>query len=225
MSSSLLPQVDGQGEGDSLSLSTLQPKSIGGGSGEVTAYSHPLMVLSSPAGIVHFSANDTIEVTGQHRHSNAADSTLTAQGNSLMHSAAGQVWYTAGQTPNTSRAITEIGMKLHAATGDVQLRALTSTANFNADQAILIASTQSTVKLSAPNSKLMLTAAGAAITLEQGRLTLTAPGNITLSGSQVVYTDAESASESVVLVSSAYRGCELSLQQAAAQQAAVVSLG
>jgi Rhs element Vgr protein len=221
-----LPQGEGQGEGGPSSsfdtLSALQPKAIGGGSGEVTAYSHPVMVLSSPAGIAHFSAKDTIELTGQHRHSNSADSTLTVQGNSLHHSAEGQVWYTAGQAPITPRAIQDVGMKLHAATGNVQLRALTSTTDINADQSILIASTQSTVKLTAPAAKLMLTAAGAAITLEQGKLTLTAPGNITLSASQVIYTDAGNASDSVSLPKGSFAECPTHLIAPAAAGASFI---
>jgi len=94
--------------------------SIGGGAGRVTAWSRPDLVVAAPAGIAAFtpaalfaSAGNTLTaVAGQ-------DLQLAAQANQAWAIKGGLVFYTYGKATNASKPNTETGIRLHAATGNV----------------------------------------------------------------------------------------------------------
>lgn len=151
---------------------------IGGGLGTVPAWGRPDLLLASPAGIAAHTPVDFIATAGTTASLNAGqDIQHIAQGHHALVAKDGLILYTYGQATNPDKPNQETGLKLHAASGNVNLQAQTGAANLAADQAIEVASTQAMVRIAAP-TKVLLTAAGAAIDLSGGNITLKGPGGI-----------------------------------------------
>ena len=152
--------------------------SIGGGAGRVTAWSRPDLVVAAPAGIAAFtpaalfaSAGSTVTaVAGQ-------DLQLAAQANQAWAIKGGLVFYTYGKATNASKPNTETGIRLHAATGNVNMQSQSGATRLTADKKIEVASTGGMVRVAAPRH-VLLTAAGAAIDIQPGNITLKGPGKI-----------------------------------------------
>jgi hypothetical protein len=85
---------------------------------------------------------------------------------------------------------------LHAASGSVHSQSQSGATRLTADKAISVSSTTNAVKVGSP-SKVLLTAAGAAIRLEGGNITLNGPGSVTFKAGMKVLTGPASASPSV----------------------------
>jgi type VI secretion system secreted protein VgrG len=208
-------QNSGDGTGDSSD-------STGGGAGSITAWSRPDLVLASPSGIAAFtpaasvlSAGNTLSwVAGQ-------DLQQIAQGNYAVAIKSGLVFYTYGKATNTSKPNTETGIKLHAASGNVNTQSQSGATRITADKAVDVSSTSGMVKITAPKH-ILLTAAGAAIDMQPGSITLKGPGKVEFKASMKVLTSPGSGSQSLQLKGpSKLKGCAKSLQDAAASGAAV----
>lgn len=92
-----------------------------------------------------------------------------------------------------------------------------------ADKAIDISSTQGEVSITALTS-LLLTAGGAAVDIQAGNITLTAPGKIEFKGAVKVFAGPKSLSQSVDLAKPAkLSDCALKLASARSKGAALVS--
>ncbi|WP_461168436.1 DUF2345 domain-containing protein, partial [Uliginosibacterium sediminicola] len=91
-----------------------------------------------------------------------------------------------------SRPVQDKGLMLHAAKGKLSVQAQSDKADFNADKKVTITSTTKDVLLQGKND-LQLTAGGASIQISGGNITLTAPGKVSLLGSQRNLTGAKSA--------------------------------
>ena len=152
--------------------------SIGGGAGSVTAWSRPDLVVAAPAGIAAFTpatlfasaGNSVTAVAGQ-------DLQLAAQANQAWAIKSGLVFYTYGKATNASKPNTETGIRLHAATGNVNTQSQSGATRLTADKKVEVASTGGMVRVTAPEH-ILLTAAGAAIDIQPGSITLKGPGKI-----------------------------------------------
>ncbi|WP_374600178.1 type VI secretion system Vgr family protein [Niveibacterium sp.] len=191
------------------------PAGIAGGTGSVSAWAAPHLSLFGEAGIAlatpaHSSAvSNHLTVTGGQTFEAAA------QGAICWASGAGLVLYTVGKTPEGTRPITDIGLKLHAAAGKVTAHAHDNTATVAAQKQVTIASTHASIQISA-KSHVQLTAAGAAIQIEGGNITLTAPGSVMLKASQKNLTGPASASSSApTMPKGQFKGCAQKLSDAA----------
>jgi uncharacterized protein (DUF2345 family) len=89
----------------------------------------------------------------------------------------GIVLYTYGRAGNPNKPNQETGIKLHAASGNVNVQSQSAATRIDADKNVEVSSTQGMVQITAPNH-VLLTAAGAAIRIEQGRITLSGPGKV-----------------------------------------------
>lgn len=166
---------------------------IGGGLGTVPAWGRPDLLLASPAGIAAHTPTDFIAISGTTTSLTAGhDIAHLAQGHHALAAKDGLVLYTYGQATDPAKPNQETGLKLHAASGSVNLQAQASAANLAADQAIEVASTQAMVRIAAP-THVLLAAAGAAIKLD-GNITLTAPGGVYLRASMKELTGGAIAS-------------------------------
>jgi type VI secretion system secreted protein VgrG len=90
---------------------------------------------------------------------------------------AGVVLFTYGKAQAASKPNKEVGIAIHSSTGSWASHSLTAATKVTADKAITVSSTQARVLISAPKH-VLLTAAGAAIRIEGGNITLTAPGKV-----------------------------------------------
>ena len=124
------------------------------------------------------------------------------QGNSASAIKNGQVFYTYGKASNPDKPNTETGISFHAASGNVNTQSQSGATRLTADKAIEVASTTGMVRIAAPNH-ILLTAAGAAIDIQPGSITLKGPGMIEFRAGMKVLTGPGSASTSGVAFASA----------------------
>ena len=196
----LYASLDSLSASDERSANAQQDNnSTGGGTGKVTAWGRPDLVLAAPGGIAAFtpassvlSAGNTLTlVAGQ-------DLQHAAQGNHASAIKSGLVLYTYGKATNPSKPNTETGIQLHAASGNVNTQSQSGATKLTADKAIEVSSTTGMVRVAAPNH-ILLTAAGAAIDMQPGSITLKGPGMIEFKAGMKVLTGPGSASESLEL--------------------------
>ena len=173
--------------------------SIGGGAGSVPTLTRPDLVLAAPGGIGSFTpahavlsaGNTASQVAGQDLHQ-------LAQANMAVAVKSGVIFYTYGKATNTAKPNTETGIQLHAASGNVQTQSQTAATHLTADKAVHVASTNGMVRVTAP-SHILLTAAGAAIRIEGGNITLNGPGKVEFKAGMKELGAGKSASASLNL--------------------------
>lgn len=184
-----------------------EDSTIGGGTGTVPAWSDPMLVAESPAGINLLTPQNLILNTGTTFTVAGADIHLAAQGKSVWAVANGIALYTYGKQADPNRPVADLGLKLHAAQGTLSVQAQTDKADFNADKKVTLASTTEDILLQGKND-LLLTAAGAAIQLSGGNITLLCPGKVELKASKKNWTGPKSTTNAETLKSSQLEKCE-----------------
>ena len=168
---------------------------IGGGEGEVPAWSRPALLATSPAGIAVVTPADQFWVSGAHTSLDAGqDLQWLAQGETVAAVAGGIAVYTQGGPAPAGKPNQETGIALHAAQGKVSARAATGQAEVAALQSVTVASTTADVEVSAPNGHLLATAAGAYLRLEGDNIELGAPGAIEFKATRKEWAGGEGAS-------------------------------
>jgi type VI secretion system secreted protein VgrG len=174
-------------------------EAFGGGTGTVPAWSRPDLLLASPSAIASF--------TPAHSILSAGTTSTTVAGQDLQRIAQGQMvstvkgdvtLYTYGRASNSNKSTQTTGIQLHAASGSVHLSALKSTLSAVADKQVSVSSTQGMVKVLAPKH-VLLTAAGSALKLEPGKITLMTEGKVEFKASKKVLTSAGGGSGAVTL--------------------------
>lgn len=166
---------------------------IGGGDGTAPAWSSPIQLATSPAGIAAVTPADQIVASGTQVVQSAGDAINWAAQNTLSMAVAGAMQlFTHGQASSGSQN-QETGIAAHAATGPVQVRALNNTAAFAAQQAVQIASTSADVSVVSPAKHVLATAAGAYLKIEGGNIEMGAPGIIEFKASRREFTGPASA--------------------------------
>lgn len=197
-------------------------QSIGGGQGNVAAWSRPDLVLASPAGILQSSPKSGVTSAGATTSVVAGqDINQLAAQHWALAAKDGIVLYTYGKASNGQKPNQETGIQLHAASGNVNSQSQSGSTHITADKAVSVSSTAAGINASSP-TKIVLTAGGAGITISGGNITLAAPGNITLKAGMKNFTGPGGASASVALKKpSALKGCAKRMEEAAASGAAV----
>lgn len=205
-------------EGDATKSNNNNSSNIGG-TGTVTAYSEPNIQLSSPAGIVASTPQSAIISAGATSSITAGqDINLASQGNQHHLVKNGISLFTFGKVnptgkvdklsntdssasqrypnkPNLSKPNRETGIKLHAASGKVSLQSQHGHTHVQAEQNIYVNSITQDIHIAAPKHILM-TAMGAALKIEGGNITLTAPGIVEFKASHKNLTTPMSTSVS-----------------------------
>ena len=189
-----LGQVSQQGDASSADDGASQ-----GGTGAVSAWDRPDLVVAAPAGIAQMTPASVLWSAGNTASLVAgADINQMAQGHHATSAKDGVVLFTQGESPAGEQPNQETGIKLHAATGSVNVQAQTAAARLIADQAVDVSSTADQVRVGAPKH-VLLAAAGAGIRLEGGNITLSAPGKIEFKAGSKVLTSGGSMSSTVSL--------------------------
>ena len=200
-------------EGDATHSNNNNSSNIGG-TGTVTAYSEPNIQLSSPAGIVASTPQSVIVSAGATSSITAGqDINLASQGNQHHLVKNGISLFTYGKVDPTAsqrypnKPNQETGIKLHAASGKVSLQSQHGHTHVQAEQNIYVNSITQDIHIAAPNHILM-TAMGAALKIEGGNITLTAPGIVEFKASHKNLTTPKSSSASLNLAKLvAIKGC------------------
>ncbi|SIR66867.1 type VI secretion system secreted protein VgrG, partial [Aromatoleum tolulyticum] len=149
----------------------------GGGTGTVTAWSEPRVQYSAPAGIAQLTPQDLILAAGHHVVIASRDTQLAIQGNHSMAIARGLALFTAGKSDKGQQPITETGIHLHAANGQVSVQSQSGKLNAAADKRVTVASTTAALSASA-RKHILATAQGAYLRIEGGNIQLHAPGKV-----------------------------------------------
>ena len=145
----------------------------GGGTGSANAFSDPVMLMASPAGIAlstqqsaHMAADEQINlVSGQ--------STYVATGKSLVASAAQKL----------SLFAQNAGIKLFAGKGKVEMQAQADNVEVTAQKSVKLISATESIQAAA-KQEILLTSGGAYIRLKDGNIEIHAPGKIDIKGAQ-----------------------------------------
>ncbi|MBK1613913.1 hypothetical protein CKO44_10570 [Rubrivivax gelatinosus] len=166
------------GSQDSLKGSDTTGDSSSGGAGAVPTLARPDVVIAAPGGITSSTPAHTVASASNTASFVAGQDLLQlAQANSATVVKDGLVFFTYGMAQNPRKPNTETGIQLHAATGNVNTQSQQGATRLTADRAISVTSTHGMVKVAAPQH-ILLTASGAAIRIEGGNITLSAPGKV-----------------------------------------------
>ena len=196
---------------------------IGGGEGEVPAWSAPHLVATSPDGLMSLTPADQAWVSGTHTALLAgADLGWMSQGAKVAAAGGGIALFTQGSDAPAGKPNQETGIALHAAQGKVSARAHRNDAKVSAKQSVTIASTRADVEIAAPAKHVMLTAQGAYLKLEGGDIELGAPGVIEFKGAMRELAGPGGASGEAQLVGADLKSCEFKEASAAESGSAVV---
>ena len=196
---------------------------IDGGQGEVAAWDRPELVLAAPSGIGLFTPASAVFSAGTNVTMSAGqDLHAIAQGNHATVAKDGVVLYTYGMATDTAKPNTETGIALHAANGNVLTSSNTGATRLTSSGAIDVTSTKTSVLVASPK-QILLAAAGAAIQIDSGNITINAPGSVEFKAGMKNLTSAASASEQLTLPKpAASKGCSEALASAAGSGGALV---
>ena len=191
----LYAAIDSLGSSDQRADSgSSEQASIGGGAGQVTAWSRPDLVIAAPAGIAAFTPATLIASAGNTATIVAGqDLQLAAQANHAWSVKSGLVFYTYGKATDAAKPNQETGIAMHAATGNVNTQSQSGATRLTADKKVEVFSTGGMVRVTAPEH-ILLTAAGAAIDIQPDSITLKGPGRIEFKASMKELTGAGTAS-------------------------------
>ncbi len=200
-------------------------KATQGGDGTVSAYAQPLLEISAPKGIGLVTPREAVFVSGTTTTIvSAQDVDLAAQRQISVAVAEGLVLSTGGATASGGEPNQERGIRMHAATGAVTVRALSSASTLSAQQTVTIASTTQDVAVEG-KEHLLATAGGGYIKLVGSDVLIHAPGAVTFRASAHRFVGPAAASVSRPLPTSALAGCVVQAGAAAAMGGGLLKLG
>jgi uncharacterized protein (DUF2345 family) len=131
---------------------------------------------------------------GQHTTITAGqDANLLAQRHQAWAVKDGISLYTRGEAKGGERAVQDVGLKLHAASGNVNTQAQSGAFTLTAEKAIDVQSTAANITISAPN-KIVLNGGGGYIKIEGGDIEMGTQGAASFKGAMKELTSGSSAS-------------------------------
>ncbi|MBB6590184.1 type VI secretion system tip protein VgrG [Ralstonia solanacearum] len=148
----------------------------GGGTGQANAFSVPLMLLASPAGIGLSTQQSTHIASDAYTNLVSGRDTHIAAGRSLIASVAEKI----------SLFVQNAGMKLFAAKGKVQVQAHADDVEVTAHKAVRLASVTDSVQVVA-KQEILLTDGSAYIRIANGKIEIHAPGALDFKGAEHLF--------------------------------------
>jgi type VI secretion system secreted protein VgrG len=196
---------------------------IQGGTGSVSAWSRPELLVSAPGGVATATPAHSVMSAGRTTSLAAGqDINWTSQRHTAVAVKAGLSLFTYGKAQNGNKPNTETGMQLHAASGNVSVQAQANTLNLTADKAIAVASVTNAITMGSPKH-VLLTAGGASLRITSGAITLTTTGPASFKAAMKELAGAGGASASLALPrASELKGCSSRMSAANARGIAFV---
>ena len=180
---------------------------IDGGHGDVAAWNRPELVLAAPSGIGLFTPASTVISAGANIALSAGqDLHAIAQGNHATVAREGVVLYTYGVASDSTKPNAETGIAMHAASGSVVASSNTGAMRLTSSGAIDVTSTRTDILVTSPQ-QVLLAAAGAAIQIDSGNITINAPGSVEFKAGMKNLTSPGNASENVALKTGDLKDC------------------
>lgn len=173
-----------------------EARAIDGGHGSIPVTDRPDLVLSAAADISSATPAHTLLSAGQHTTVSAGqDTNLLSQRHAAWAVKDGISLFTRGEAKDGQRAVQDVGMKLHAASGNVNVQAQSDAFTLTAAQAVDIQSTAANITISAPE-KILLNGGGGYIKIEGGNIEIGTSGNASFLASMKELTGGGSATGS-----------------------------
>ena len=200
-------------------------KSAQGGEGEVAAYSEAHMQFSAPKGVVWASPAEIMLVNGVTAAMVAEQAiNVTAQQQIAMGASEGIAFYTVGDKAKKNQPVTEQGICLHAASGNVHMHSLSGAIELAAQDDVLLSSTEAALQLTSKQQTL-LTAQGAYVKLGDGGIQIHAPGAVTFRAGGHVFKGPQAAAQALSGLDAAKpTACELDIKRLDGRGGAVVQI-
>lgn len=151
--------------------------------GSIATTGRPDLVLSAAADVHSATPAHTVLGCGQHLTLTSGQSTqLLAQRHHAWAAKDGIGLFTRGQASDPPHPAQDTGIRLHAASGNVNVQAQSAALNITAKQAVDMQSTQASVHLSAPQ-RIVLNGAGSYLLIDGGNIELGTSGAARFRGS------------------------------------------
>ena len=167
---------------------------LDGGQGRIPVTDRPDLLLSAAADISSATPAHTVLSAGQHTTVTAGqDTNLLSQRHTAWAVKDGISLFTRGEAKDGQRAVQDVGMKLHAASGNVNTQAQEGSFTLTAEKAIDLQSTAANITISAP-SKIMLNGGGGYIKIEGGDIEIGTSGQASFNASMKELAGGSSAS-------------------------------
>lgn len=167
---------------------------IDGGHGSIPITDRPDLVLSAAAAISSATPAHTVISAGQNATLTASqDVNLLSQRHLAWAVKDGISLFTRGEAKDAQRAVQDVGMKLHAASGNVNVQAQSDQFTLTAEKAIDLQSTAASIVITSPN-RIVLNGGGGYIKIEGGDIELGSSGPAAFKGGMKELTSGSSAS-------------------------------
>jgi type VI secretion system secreted protein VgrG len=214
-----------EGQGDAQAASSEDLIAIQGGAGTVSAWSRPDLLVSAPGGVgAGTPAHNVMSAGSTASLAAGQDINLESQRHTAVAVKAGLSLFTYGKAQNANKPNAEVGMQLHAASGNVSLQAQANTLSLTADKAISVASVTDAITVGSPKH-VLLTAGGSSLRITTGNITLTTSGPASFKAAMKELAGAGSANTSLVLERPGeLKPCQFKVAAAAQSHAAAVPL-
>jgi len=140
--------------------------------GDIATTGRPDLVLSAAADVHSATPAHTVIAAGQHLTATTdQDALLLAQRHQAWAIKGGISLFTRGEATDAQHPVSDTGIRLHAASGNVSVQAQSAALNLTAKQAVDLQSTQASVHISAPQ-RLTLNGAGSYLLIDGGNIEL-----------------------------------------------------
>jgi len=168
--SSLKSLRGSEGHEASASTSGGEIVAIDGGHGQIPVSTRPDLVLSAAADIASLTpAHSLLTAGGQTSLTAGQDTNLLAQRHAAWAVKNGISLFTRGEAKDGQRAVQDAGMKLHAASGNVNVQAQSGPFTLTALKAVDLQSTAADIVITAPE-KIVLNGGGGYVKIEGGNI-------------------------------------------------------
>ncbi len=212
----------GSGDGEAGASGSVP---IGGGQGRIDISERPDLVLSASGDIASTTPANTLVATGANVSlTTGQDTNLLAQRHQAWAAKNGISLFTRGEAKDAQRAVQDVGIKLHAASGNVRTEAQSGAFTLTAQKAVDLQSTAADIVITAPE-RIVLNGGGGYVKIEGGNIEIGTGGAAQFKAAAKELTGGGSASGSLSLKKAGeVKGCAKTMSDAASQQASVVAL-
>ncbi|WP_159099021.1 type VI secretion system Vgr family protein [Aquabacterium olei] len=194
-----LKGTEGNGQGSEADGASGDVVPIGGGHGSIPVTERPDLVVSAAGDIAGMTPAHAVLSAGQHTTLSAAqDTNLLAQRHQAWAVKDGISLFTRGEAKNEQRAVKDVGMKLHAASGNVNVQAQSGAFSLTALKSVDVQSTAADVVISAP-SRIVLNGGGGYVKIDGGNIEIGTSGMAQFKAAMKELTSGGSASASFSL--------------------------
>ena len=181
---------DADGSADSSTDSSVP---IGGGQGRIDTSGRPDLILSACADIHAATPAHSVIACGQNvTLTTAQDANLLAQRHQAWAVKGGISLFTRGEAKGTQRGVQDVGIKLHAASGNVRTEAQSGPFKLTAQKAVDLQSTAADIVITAPE-RIVLNGGGGYLKIEGGNIEIGTSGPAAFKGAAKELASASSA--------------------------------